>query len=180
MARAITAPNAVNAKTAWIKSAPVATAAQTVQWFVRTAVTNAKTALTVKCVEFAAYASIVSAARATIARSAANVKTVWMPSVSVVTDVQTVQQSARTATKNVPTVRMKRSAEAAISARTVQAETVTSAITARHVRCALNLSVSAVAGARSVSNVFAPNATKNAANVRMMSCVPIAESAETV
>ena len=86
--------------------------AQTVQRFVRTAVKNAKTALTMRCAESAAYASIVSAVRATTVRNAANAKTVWMPSVSAAMAAQTVQRSVRTVTKSVQTVPRKKSAAA--------------------------------------------------------------------
>jgi len=142
--------SAAFAKTAWMPSVSAVTDAQTVQRFVRTAEKNAKTARTMRCAESAAYASIVSAGTATIARNAANARTAWMPSVSVVTDVQGVRQSVRTATKSVQTVPRKKSAVDATSVRIAQAVTETSAITAKPARCALNLFVSAEAGARSV------------------------------
>jgi len=142
--------SAAFAKTAWMPSVSAVTDAQTVQRFVRTAEKNAKTARTMRCAESAAYASIVSAVRATTARNAANAKTAWMPSVSAATAAQTVRRCVRTATKSVQTVPRKKSAAAAISAKIVPAGTETFAITAKPARCALNLSVSAVEGARSV------------------------------
>ena len=146
-ARVTIARSAGNAKTVWNRFVSAAMAAQTVQRFVRTAVKNAKTALTMRCAESAAYASIVSAVRATTAQNAANAKTVWMPSVSAAMAAQTVQRSV---TKSVQTVPRKKSAADATSVRIVQAATETFAITAKPARCALNLSVSAAAGARSV------------------------------
>ena len=142
--------SAAFAKTAWMPSVSAVTDAQTVQRFVRTAEKNAKTARTMRYAVNAAYASIVSAARAIIVPSAVFAKTVWMQSVSAVTDVQGVRQSVRTATKSVQTVPRKKSAVDATSVRIAQAVTETSAITAKPARCALNLFVSAEAGARSV------------------------------
>ena len=133
-----------------------------------------------RCAESAVYASIVSAVRATTVRNAANAKTAWMPSVSAATAAQTVRRCVRTATKSVQTVPRKKSAADATSARTVQAVTETFAITAKPARCALNLSVSAVAGAQSVQSESVPNAMKNAVNVPMMNFVLTAVSAVTV
>ena len=119
------------------------------QRFVRTAEKNAKTALTMRCAESAVYASIVSAGRAIIARNAANAKIAWTTFASAATAAQTVRRSVLTATKNVQTVPRKKSAADVTFVRIVQAVTETFAITAKPARCALNLSVSAVAGARS-------------------------------
>ena len=83
----------------------------------------------------AVYASIVSAARVTIARSAASAKTVWMPSVSAVTDAQTVQRFVRTAVKNAKTVRTG-SAVPAVFVTTVSAVRGITAITATNVNTA--------------------------------------------
>ena len=149
-ARVTIVRSAANAKTVWNRFVSAVTDAQTVPRFVRTAEKNAKTARTMRCAESAAYASIVSAVRATTVRNAANVKTVWMPSVSAAMAAQTVQRSVRTVTKSVQTVPMKKSAADATSVRIVQAVTETFAITAKPARCARNLSVSAVEGARSV------------------------------
>ena len=178
--RVIIVPSAAFAKTVWMPSVSAGTDAQTVQRFVRTAVKNAKTARTMRCAESAVYASIVSAVRATTVRNAANAKTAWMPSVSAATAAQTVRRCVRTATKSVQTVPRKKSAADATSARTVQAVTETFAITAKPARCALNLSVSAVAGAQSVQSESVPNAMKNAVNVPMMNFVLTAVSAVTV
>ena len=168
--------SAANAKTVWNRFVSAVTAAQTVPRFVRTAEKNAKTARTMRCAESVAYASIVSAVRATTVRNAANVKTVWMPSVSAAMAAQTVQRSVRTVTKSVQTVPRKKSAADATSVRIVQAVTETFAITAKPARCALNLSVSAVAGAQSVQSESVPNAV----NVPMMNFVLTAVSAVTV
>jgi len=179
-ARAIIVPSAVFAKTVWNRFVSAVTAAQTVQRFVRTAVKNAKTVPMTRCAESAVYASIVSAVRATTARNAASAKTAWMPSVSAVTAAQTVQRSVRTVTKSVQTVPRKKSAVDATSVRIAQAVTETSAITAKPARCALNLFVSAEAGAQSVQSESVPNAMKNAVNVPMMNYVLNAASAVTV
>ena len=143
-------PNKSQIITGSIGSVSAETAAQSARWFVLTAVKNAKTVPMTRCAESAAYASIVSAVRATTAQNAANAKTVWMPSVSAVTDVRTARRSVRIATKNVQTVPRKKSAADATSVRIVRVVTETFAITAKPARCALNLSVSAVEGARSV------------------------------
>ena len=144
------------------------------------AMRSAKIAVTISSAATAGYASNAAAVRATTARNAANVKTAWMPSVSAAMAAQTVQRSVRTVTKSVQTVPRKKSAADATSARTVQAVTETFAITAKPARCALNLSVSAVAGAQSVQSESVPNAMKNAVNVPMMNFVLTAVSAVTV
>ena len=98
----------------------------------------------------AVYASIVSAARGIIVPIAGSAKCAWNMSVPVATDALSALMFAPSAAKSVQTVPRKTSAADATSVRIVQAVTETFAITAKPARCALNLSVSAVEGARSV------------------------------
>ena len=88
--------------------------------------------------------------------SAANVKTVWIMSVTAATDARNALRSVRNVPKNVLPARMKKSAADAMSARIVSAATETSAITAKPARCVRNTSVYAAADARNVQK-FVPN-----------------------
>lgn len=103
--------------------------------------------------------------------NAVSVKIVWITSVSAEAAARTVPLSVRIAVKNAPTVPTRRSAEAAISVRTVQAVKETSATAVRPVRCVQNMFVSVETVVPSVWKQSVPNVMKNAKTAQGMSSV---------
>ena len=107
-------------------------------------------------------------ATVTTAKNAECARTVLSMFASAEAVAPNVRQYAPIVTKSVRTALTKKSVADVTYVKTALVETETSAITARHVRCAQNMFASVETVAQNVRQ-YALNVTKNAANALMIS-----------
>ena len=168
MATVTTAKNAECARTVLSMYVSAVEAVLNVRQYAPIVTKSVRTALTKKSVADVTYVKTVQAETETSAITARHVRCAQNMFASAEAVALNVRQCALNAMKNVQNVLTKKFAVDVIYVKTAPVETETSAITARHVRCAQNMFASAVEAAPNVQ-LYALNVTKNAANVLMIS-----------